>query len=52
MGERIPTIQEKAGLMPFSQVIMDVVVPTSFMTLKIVFTGTEDPEAHFTAFNA
>jgi len=38
--------------MPFSHAIMDIVVPTSFMTPKIVFTGTEDPKAHLTTFNA
>ena len=49
MGERSPTTQERACLMPFSQAIMDVVVLTNFMTSKIVFTGTEDLEAHLTA---
>jgi len=38
--------------MPFSQAIMDVIVPTSFMMPKIFFIGTEDPEAHLIAFNA
>jgi len=52
MGERNPMIQERARPMPFSQAIMDVVVSTSFMTSKIVFTCTEDPEAHLTTFNA
>ena len=49
-GERGPTIQARARPRPFSQVIMDVVVPASFITPKIVFTGTEDPEAHLTTF--
>ena len=31
---------------------MDAVVPTNFMTPKIVFTGTEDLKAHLTAFKA
>jgi len=52
MGERSPTTQGKARPMPFSQEIMVVVVPTNFMTPKIVFRGTEDLEAHLTAFNA
>ena len=37
--------------MPFSQAIMNVVIPTNFMTPKITFTGTEDPEAHITTFH-
>jgi len=35
--------------MPFSHAIMSIVIPTNFMTPKITFTGTEDPEAHITA---
>ena len=30
---------------------MDVVMPANFIMPKIVFTGTEDPEAHLTTFN-
>jgi len=37
--------------MPFSQAIMNAVIPTNFMTPKITFTGTEDPEARITAFH-
>jgi len=37
--------------MPFSQAIMNVVIPTNFMTLKITFTGTKDLEAHITSFH-
>jgi len=37
--------------MPFSQAIMNVVIPTNFMTPKITFTGTEDLEAHITTFH-
>ena len=51
-GERSPTIQARARPMPFSHAIMNDVVPTSFMMPKIFFTGTEDPEAHLTTFNA
>ena len=52
MGERSPTTQERTRPMPFSQAIMDVVMPTNFIMPKIVFTGIEDPKAHLTAFNA
>jgi len=51
-GERGPTIQTRAHPKPFSQAIMDVVIPASFITPNIVFTGVEDLEAHLTAFNA
>jgi len=37
--------------MSFSQAIMNVMIPTNFMTPKITFTGTEDPEAHLTVFH-
>jgi len=37
--------------MPFSQAIMDVVIPMNFMMPKITFTGTEDPEANPTTFH-
>jgi len=37
--------------MPFSQAIMDVVISTNFMTPRITFTGTEDPETHITTFH-
>ena len=37
--------------MPFSQVIIDVVIPATFVGPKATFTGVEDPEAHFTAFH-
>jgi len=52
MGEQSPMTEERAHPMPFSQEIMGAVVPTNFMMPKIVFTGTEDPEAHLKAFNA
>jgi len=51
-GERGPTIQPEARPRPFSLAIMDAVIPASFITPKIVFTGAEDPEAHLTTFNA
>jgi len=37
--------------MSFSQAIMDVVIPTNFMTPRITFTGTEDPKANITTFH-
>ena len=37
--------------MPFSQAIMDVVIPATFVGPKATFTDVEDPEAHLTAFH-
>jgi len=37
--------------MPFSQAIMDAVIPATFVGPKATFTGVEDPEAHLTAFH-
>jgi len=37
--------------MPFSQAIMDAVIPSMFVGSKAMFTGVEDPEAHLTAFH-
>jgi len=37
--------------MPFSQAIMDVVLPATSMGPKVTFTGVEDPEAHLTTFH-
>jgi len=37
--------------MPFSQAIMNAIIPTNFMTPKITFTSIEDLEAHITAFH-
>jgi len=36
---------------PFSQEIVDVVIPATLVGLKVTFTRTEDPEAHLTAFH-
>jgi len=52
IGERGPTVRPRTRPRPFSQEIMDVVIPISFITPKIVFTGAEDPKAHLTTFNA
>jgi len=37
--------------MPFSQEIMDMVVPANTVVVKASFTEVEDPEAHLTAFH-
>jgi len=37
---------------PFSQAIMDELVPPHYIMPKIVFTRVEDPENHLTTFNA
>jgi len=50
-GEQSPPIPVRARPMPFSQAIMNVVIPTNFMTPKITFTGIEDPKALITAFH-
>jgi len=50
-GEQTPPFLVRARPMRFSQAIMNVVIPTNFMTPKITFTGIEDPEAHITAFH-
>ena len=51
MEEWSPMMEESARPMPFSQAIMDAVVPNNFMMPKIVFTSTEDPRGppHFNA---
>ena len=54
-GEREEEDQEPVTLprefpMSFSQAIMDAVIPATFVGPKVIFTGTEDPEAHLTAF--
>jgi len=41
--ERTSPIPVRARPMPFSQAIMDTVIPASFMGPKIAFTGVEDP---------
>jgi len=37
--------------MPFSQSIMEAVIPPTFVGPKVTFIGMEDPEAHLTAFH-
>ena len=36
---------------PFSQEIIDAVIPNTFAGPKVIFTEMEDPEAHLTAFH-
>ena len=36
---------------PFSQEIMDAVIPATLVGPKVTFTGTGDPEAHLTALH-
>jgi len=36
---------------PFSQEVLDAVVPNTFTGPKAIFTGREDPEAHLSAFH-
>jgi len=52
MGDEARQLKKGLAFMPFSQAIMDAVITTNFMTPKIVFIGTKDPEAHLTAFDA
>jgi len=51
MDERAPPIPTRARPMPFSQAIMDAVIPTTSICPKVTFTGVEDPEAHLTVFH-
>ena len=37
--------------MPFSQSIIEAVIPPTFIGPKVMFTGMEDLEAHLTAFH-
>jgi len=46
-----PATPPMAFLMPFSQPIMDSVIPATFVGPKATFTGVDDPEAHLTAFH-
>jgi len=50
-GEQSPPIPVRARPMSFSHAIINVVIPTNFMTPRITFTGIEDPEAHITTFH-
>jgi len=50
-GEQTPPIPVRARPLPFSQEIMNVVIPTNFMTPKVTFRGIEDPKAHIMTFH-
>jgi len=49
--EQEPATPPRDFPMPFSQAIMVVVIPATFVRPKATFTGIEDPEAHLTAFH-
>jgi len=52
VGDRsAPPSPPRSFPMPFSQEIMDSVVPANTVAVKASFTGVEDPEAHLTAFH-
>jgi len=51
VDERAPPLPVRARPMPFSQVIMDTVIPATSMGLKVTFPGVENPKAHITAFH-
>jgi len=51
VDELAPPTPPRAFPMPFSQAIIDVVIPTTFVGPKATFIGVEDPEAHLTAFH-
>jgi len=51
VDERAPPLPVRAHPMPFSQVIMDAVIPAMFMGPKVTFTSVEDPEAHIKVFH-
>jgi len=51
MEDQEPATPPREFLMPFSQVIMDAVIPATFVGPKVTFTGMEDLEAHLTAFH-
>ena len=51
VDERAPPIPLRARPMPFSQAIMDFVIPATSMGPKVTFICVEDPEAHLTMFH-
>jgi len=51
VDERAPPIPLRARPMPFSQAIMDTVLPTTSPSPKVTFTGVEDPKAHLTTLH-
>ena len=49
--ERTSPIPVRVRPMPFSQAIMDTLIPANFIGLKIAFTGVEDLKTQITAFH-
>jgi len=49
--EHAPPVALRARLMPFSRAIMNMALATTYLGVKVSFTGVEDPEAHLTAFH-
>ena len=50
-GDREPATPPREFSMPFSQEIMNVVIPTTFVGPKVTLTGTGDSEAYLTTFH-
>jgi len=50
-AERGPSVQPRARPKPFSQAIIDALIPANYITPKIVFKIVENPENHLTTFN-
>jgi len=48
--ERALPVPHRARPIPFSQAIMDTMLPTKSLGPKVTFTGVEDPKAHLMAF--
>jgi len=51
-GDQYLPVHNRARTMPFSQEILDAVVPKNMTTHKITFIGAEDPSVHLAAFEA
>ncbi|XP_068466218.1 uncharacterized protein [Phaseolus vulgaris] len=51
VDEQAPPTPPKAFSMPFSQSILDVVIPATFVGPKATFIGVADLEAHLRAFH-
>ena len=51
MNEPEPFTPPREFSTPFSQPILETVIPNTFTRPKVTFTGMEDPEAHLTTFH-
>jgi len=49
--EQEPATPPRDFPMPFSQAIVDAVIPATFVAPKATYIGVKDPEAHLTAFH-